>query len=131
MDVYFKLLSVVMLTSILALTLAKLGNDYSLMLTLLVCSVVLASSVQFLRPIFSFFTSLSDLLGDSADIMKLLMKIVGVGVVSQITEMVCNDAGNASLGKVLHILTISVILWLSLPILEELVSLMKSILEAV
>lgn len=131
MDVYFKLLSVVILASILALTLAKQGTDFSLMLTLLVCSVVLTSSVQFLRPIFSFFTSLSDLLGDSADIMKLLMKIVGVGVVSQITEMVCNDAGNTSLGKVLHILTISVILWLSLPILEELVSLMKSILEAV
>jgi hypothetical protein len=42
--------------------------------------------------------------------------------------MVCADAGNASLGKVLQILASAVILWLSLPVFTALIELIQKIL---
>jgi hypothetical protein len=50
-------------------------------------------------------------------------------MLAEITELVCKDAGNNTLGKALQILSTSVILWLSIPLFNELISLIQSVMN--
>ena len=59
-----------------------------------------------------------------------LLVIVGVGIyiISEIAALICTDAGNAALGKTLQFLSTALILYMSLPMFSQLLSLIESIL---
>ena len=61
--------------------------------------------------------------------LGILLKAVGIGLVSEIAGLVCNDAGNGSLGKTLQMLGSAVILYLSLPIFTAMLELIREILR--
>ena len=47
----------------------------------------------------------------------------------EIAALVCGDAGNAALSKAVQIATASAVLWLSVPLMEELLVLIREVLE--
>ena len=61
----------------------------------------------------------------------ILMKVVGIGVISEIAGLICSDTGNGAMGKAIEILASGVILWVGLPLLNNLFQLIENILEAV
>lgn len=61
--------------------------------------------------------------------LGILLKAVGIGLVSEIAGLVCTDAGNGSLGKTLQMLGSAVILYLSLPIFTAMLELIREILR--
>ena len=62
--------------------------------------------------------------------LRILLKAVGIGLVSEIAALVCADAGNSSLGKTVQLLGSAVILWLSLPLFTMLIELLQRIMGA-
>ena len=131
MSLFIKITAGVLLTAILSLVLSKQGKDFSLLLTLMVGCMVVIASVGFLQPVVSFLTRLAEAGQLRDDFLNLLLKIVGIGLLSQIAGMVCTDAGNQSLNKVLQLVTTAVILWVCIPLFEQLLSLFESVLGAV
>ena len=131
MSLFIKITAGVLLTAILSLVLSKQGKDFSLLLTLMVGCMVVIASVGFLQPVVSFLTRLAEAGQLRDDFLNLLLKIVGIGLLSQIAGMVCTDAGNQSLNKVLQFVTTAVILWVCIPLFEQLLSLFESVLGAV
>ena len=63
-----------------------------------------------------------------SDYLAILLKVVGIGFLAEIAALVCTDAGNATMGKVLQMLSSCVIMWLSLPLLNGLLELVQDIL---
>ena len=61
--------------------------------------------------------------------VKILMKVTGIGILTEITVLLCADSGNSSLGQSLRTLSTGVILWLALPIFQAMLDLVQSILE--
>ena len=59
--------------------------------------------------------------------MATIGLIIGIALLAEFGELICKDAGNTTLGKTLQILAAAVILWLSVPLLNELIDLMESI----
>ena len=131
MNIYFKLLVGGLITAILTVVLTKQCKDYALLLTLAMCIMVLLSIVAYLQPLISFFNRLTEVGNLNVELLHLLLKITGIGFISQIASMVCADAGSKSLSKALQLLTSAVILWLTLPILEQMLSLIETVLEAI
>ena len=66
-----------------------------------------------------------------SNVLKILLKSVGIGLIGEICGAICSDSGNGSLGKMLQLLSASVILWLSLPILEQVLDTITEILEGI
>jgi hypothetical protein len=62
--------------------------------------------------------------------VAILLKTVGISIVSDIAIMICNDSGNTALGKILNVLTTAVTLWVCMPLFTELLDLMENILQA-
>ena len=121
----------VLLAAVLGLALQHRGKDFSLLLTLAVCTMVGLMAATFLKPILSFFRQLEEMGNLDNDLIRILLKAAGIALVSEIAGMICADAGSPSMGKSLQILGSAVILWLSIPVFQALLELIQEILGGI
>ena len=128
MDIYLKAVAGVSVTIIISLTLAKKAQDISMLLTLAVCCMVMGVAVYFLTPLIDFIKQLQTVGQLDTETFKILLKAVGIGLVGEISSLICADSGNTALGKALQILSVIVILWLSLPLMTALLQTVQSLL---
>ena len=131
MDIFVKVTAGILITAILSLVLAKQCADVSLLLTVAVCCMVIAAAFSYLSPVLDFARRLVELGELDHNLLNVLLKVVGIGLLSQIAGFICADAGNQTLGKVLQIMTTAVILCISVPVLEEMLSLIEAVLGEV
>lgn len=127
MDIFIKAVAAVLITAVVCLVLSKQGKDFSLLLAIAVSCMVFVTAVTYLKPVFELIQRVSQLGQINSQMLSILMKTVGIALLAEITELVCKDTGNSALGKALQILAIAVILWLSIPLFNELLDLMESI----
>lgn len=121
----------VLLTVILVLALGKHGKEVGLLLTLAVCCMVCVLALSYLQPVVDFIHQLQSIGQLDGGILEILLKAVGIGLIGEIASLICADAGNAALGKALQLLSAAVILWLSIPLLTQLMELLQQILGEV
>ena len=118
----------VLLAVILVLALGKEGKQTALLLVLAVCAMVAVLALGYLEPVVEFMKRLSVVGNVSGEMLGILLKVVGIGLIGEIASLICTDSGNASLGKVLQILSAALILRLALPMLEQLLELLERVL---
>lgn len=128
MDIFLKVTAGILITAILSLVLSRNGTDIGLLLTICVCSMVIFAAFSYLEPVFAFAQRLIQIGQLSSELLNILLKVVGIGLISQIAGLICADAGNQSLGKALQIVTTAIILCISIPLLEEILSLLETVL---
>lgn len=128
MDIFIKAAACILVALILWICLNKSGKDFSALLTLCVCAAVFIASVSFLKPVIDFIQKIADVGQLNDGLLSIMLRVVGIGLITEICTLVCKDAGNESMGKVLQAMSSCVILWLSIPVFEELLSLLDKIL---
>ena len=128
MNIYFKAVAIVLITVILGLVLSKKERDLWVLLTIAAICSVLMCALVFLEPIINFFRTVKTIGNIDSDLFRILLKAVGIGLLGEITSLLCQDSGNGALGRGIQILSASVILWLSIPLLNELLELVQNIL---
>lgn len=128
MDIFVKASAVVLMAVVLSLVLSKYGRDYSIILIICVCVIVAGAAVNYLDAVIEFVHMLQEKGQLDGAFVSVLLKAVGIGILSEITMMICTDSGNAALGKVIQFLSTAVILWLCIPLFTELMSKIESIL---
>ena len=131
MEQFYKITALALVTTVLTLVVRRQEKDFALLLTMAGCAMAGMVLFTFLEPVLDFLVTLQTLGDLSGDILLILLKAVGVGLVAEIAGMVCADGGNSSLGKVIQLVGSAVILWLSLPIFQMLMDLMTRILGEV
>lgn len=127
MELFFKCTGAVLLACVLSLVLRE-EKDLAAVLTATVCVMVFGLLCSFLEPVLDFLKELQALGDLNGQMLQILLKCAGVGIVTEVAAMVCQDCANASLGKCLQLLGTAVILWLSLPMFQMLLTLMEQIL---
>ena len=128
MTLYLQICGGIFLSVILFVTLKVSGKDLSVALTVAVCCMVSLTALYYLKPIIAFVKTLESIGGLNRDMVTILLKATGIGIVSEISNLVCKDAGNESMGKAMQLLGTAVILYLSMPLFSELLELMQKIL---
>lgn len=96
MDFFLKVTAIILMTSVLSLVLTKQSADISLTLIVTVCCVVITAALSYIQPIWNFLLKLVEIGGIRSELLEILLKVVGIGMISQITELVCADSGNKS-----------------------------------
>lgn len=128
MDTFWKAAAAVLLAVVLVPAVAKTEKDISVLLTMAVCCLVAAAALSYLEPVLDLLWELKALGDLSGEMLEILMKAVGIGLVAEIAGMICADAGNGSLGKTLQILASTAILYLSIPLFQAFLTLVQEIL---
>ena len=131
MDIFIKATAGTLIAVILCLVLSKERKDTSILLVIAVCSMVAAVAIGYLQKVISFIETLENVGNLNTELISILLKCVGIGLLSQISSMICTDSGNAALGKVLQILASAVVLWLCIPLFTQLLELVEDIMGAV
>ena len=131
MDVFVKSVAGILITVVATLVLSKKDKDFSVLLVICVCCMVAAVALGYLKEIIQFIRLLQQKGNLDSDLIGVLLKAVGISVLTEITSMICTDSGNAALGKVIQFLSSSVILWLSIPLFTQLLELIEDVLGAV
>ena len=124
----WKVLGGALVTVILGLALRQQGKDTAMLLGIAAVSMVLLVGLVYLKPVIEFVQTLQEIAQVQSDTFTILLKSVGIGIVSEIAGLICADSGNAALGKSIQILTSAVILWLSLPLMRALLELTQKML---
>lgn len=130
MDIFLKTTAGVLTALILCLCMNKQGKDFSILLSLAVCAMVIVAGLAFLKPIIDFFGQVQSTAGLDTSLLSVILRVLGVSMVAEVGVSVCKDAGNESMGKSLQIMASVVVLWMSIPVFEKLVSLLDDILGA-
>lgn len=129
MDVFLKSAAGVLITLVLCLVLAKQGKDTALLLVLAVCCMLVSAAVAYLEPVIGFFDKLNGIGQLDEQMITILLKAVGIGLLGEVTGLLCADSGNGALGRSIQLLAAAVILWLSIPLFEALIDLIEEVLN--
>lgn len=131
MGIMLRAAGAVLVASVMGLALGKDGKDFKSLLTMGCCALVLLLGVTFLEPVMGFLQELETLGQLDQDLVDILMKVAGICLITQLAGLVCTEAGDGSLAKALEILAAIVILWLSIPVFQGLLTLIKGILGGI
>lgn len=131
MDIFIKATAAVLVGVVLSLVLVKQNKENSLLITVLVCCLVCITAMNYFHPLIEFMRKLERMGGLDPELFSILLKAVGIGLLAEISALICADFGNGAMGKTLQILAVIVILWISLPLLNKLMDLISGILEAI
>lgn len=128
MDMFWKAVAVILLTNILSIAIGKTEKDISVILTALACCIIAILAMHYLSDVLAFLWTLGNTSEQKNPFIGTLLKISGIAWVSELTGLISADAGNSSLGKAMQILGNAVILFLSLPLFETLLTTLQEIL---
>lgn len=128
MDAFLQCCGAVLIAVILILALGGKGKDIASVLALFVCTLTLLAALRYLEPVVGFLDTLAQIGNLDRSLISVMLKAVGIGIVSEIASLICGDSGNGSLGKALQILGTAVILWLSIPLFTMVLELIQTML---
>lgn len=131
MTLFLKAAALAMVSAILCMVVGKQEKDFSLLIAIAACTMIMAAASSYFEPVFTFIQRLEALGNLKSDMLKILTRVLGIGIISEIASMVCTDAGNATLSKTIQLLGSAVILYLSIPMFTSLIDMIEEILGAI
>ena len=120
MELYFKGAAGILLAAVLGLALQKQEKDLSAVLTAAVLAMAAVLMLRLLEPVTELLRQLEQVGNLRSDALELLLKAAGIGLTAEVAGLVCADAGNAALAKMLRLLGTAAILCLSVPMFTAL-----------
>ena len=99
MNIFLKSTAGILIAVIIGHSLSKQNKDTALLLVMGVCVMVLISAMEYFQPVVDFFQKLQSMGNLDSQMLSVLLKTVGIGILSEITALICADSGNAALGK--------------------------------
>lgn len=128
MELFWKTTAAVLISAILLPAIEKQEKDLSVLLNMAVSCMCIMVVFHFLEPVLDFIREL-ELSGNfPRDMLDILLKAVGIGLTAELASLICADAGCGSLGKSIQMLGNCVILYISIPVFQNLLRLMEEIL---
>lgn len=131
MEQFWKAVATVLIALVMGIALEKQSKDLGVLLIITVCCAVSVSALSYLKPVLNFLRDMQNLAGFQSELMRPLIRILGIGMASELISTICTDAGSGSYGKVLRILSSAAILSLSIPIFHTVLSVIREILGGI
>ncbi len=128
---FIKIIGVAFITAITSVILKANKPELSFAVTVTGIIVILLFIVDSMTGTLSAFASLAEITGMENGLLKILLKIVGVGYLTEFAAGILHDFGNSSLADKVVLGGKLSIVALSFPILESLLSLIKGFLQLI
>lgn len=127
MDVLFKCVGLAFISVILGLSIGK--KEFGIILTVMTCAVLGIAFFAQIQPILNLVSEIGSLGNIRSDFLSVLLKAAGIAVISDFAGTVCQDSGNGSVAKMLHLGGRILIMNLSLPVVRSLISVLQEMLH--
>lgn len=126
-----KIIGVAFVTAITALLLKSTKPELSFAVTVTGIIVILLFIIEGLKSTIQVFAAITQLTGMDNGLIKILLKIVGVGYITEFGAGILNDFGSNSVADKVTLGGKIAIAVLSFPVLENLLTLVKGFLSLI
>lgn len=131
MQEYWKRISLAVIGIILWIVLDKREKDISMLLSMAVCSAIVFAALEYVRPVLDLIRQLTQLGNLQDGTARILLKAVGIGMVTELVYMLCKDAGNDAMGCAVRFLGSSSVLYVTIPAFQAFLSMIQEILRVI
>lgn len=125
----FRIIGIALVTAITAIILKNVKPELSFAAVLAGVIILLSAALDMLQGAFSLFNDLAELTGIDNSLIKILLKIVGVGYLTEFSSDLLIDFGSNSLAKKVELCGKITIFILCIPILKALIALIVEFLD--
>ena len=129
MDMFIKAAACGIAALILGTILPSDRKEVKMMLSIVACCAIAAVALAYLQPVLELVDHVKNIGNLNDEMIEILWKCVGVGIVSEISGMICKDMGNGTLEKMMYFAGRSAILWLTIPLFQEFMKLIEDVLS--
>ncbi len=126
-----KIIGIAFITALTAVILRGTKPELSFAVTLVGIIIILMFVVEMLKDTMSIFVSLSQITGIDNGLLKMLLKIVGVGYLTEFGAGILTDFGSNSIADKVTLAGKITIVLLSMPVIESLLQLLSGFLQLV
>ena len=127
----FKIIGIGFVTAITAVLLKQTKPELSFAVTVTGILVILMCLIETLKTTLDIFSAIAQITGIENGLIKTLLKIVGVGYLTEFGAGILSDCGSNSIADKITLGGKITIVILSLPIINSLLTLMKGFLQLV
>lgn len=127
----FQILGVAIVTAVAAILLKGSKPELSFAVTITGVIIILLFVVDSVRGVLEVFQAIADITGVENGLIKILLKIVGVGYVTEFGAGILNDFGSTAIADKVVLGGKLTIVLLSLPILQSLLQMIGKFLQLV
>jgi len=125
---FLKVIGVGIFTLITYLIVKPIKPDIAIFLTIVGSCVILIMSIDGLSKILTTMTEFVEKTGINNELFKTVLKMVGIGYLTEISSSICISSGNSGLGDVISFAGKITILIFSIPIITNLLNLIIELL---
>lgn len=127
MDI-FKILLIAILTCIATLIVKQVKPDFASLVAISGGIVILLFLINYVDSILAVFRGLVQKTNISPSLFSSILKIIGIGYLTEFTANICQDCGQSSLASKVGLAGKIIILFLALPIITNLLDVIMGIL---
>lgn len=127
MDDSFRLSALALTAALLTLVVKKQSPELALVLTLCACALGAGWILSYVRPILTLAKSLAERAELDGTLTAPLWKCLGLGLLTEISASVCDDAGQSALAKLVELGGGLLCLVVSLPLLQAVLALIQEL----
>lgn len=128
MELYWKIAVAAVLTAVLTCILAQENRASALAVSISACVVILAAGLSLFSSIRSRISEIADVAGIAGETAGCLLKVCLIGALTQLSESYCRESGALAVGKAAELCGGAAALYVSLPLVESLWTVLKKLL---
>lgn len=103
MNAWVRLFALALCTTVLTLTVRKQTPELGLLLSLSGCVAAVLLIAPWLTDLLDLLGELGEKAGLESDVLEPMWKVIGIGLLTQISSSVCTDAGQTALSKLMEL----------------------------
>ena len=127
----FKIIGVGFVTAVTATLLKSTKPELSFAVTVTGVIVILSFIIEMLQSSLNVFAMITEMTGVDNGLLKCLLKIVGVGYLTEFGAGILHDFGSSAMADKVVLGGKIMIMLLALPVIESLLTLMQGFLQLV
>lgn len=124
----FQLVGIAFITAVTALLLKETKPELSFAVTVTGSIILLLFAFELFRGSISIFNRIAETTGIKSSMVKIILKMVGIGYLVEFSAGILSDFGQNSVADKLVFCGKAVVLILAIPILESVLSLVSKLL---
>ncbi|MBQ7884900.1 MAG: stage III sporulation protein AD [Clostridia bacterium] len=125
---FFKVLGIGLITLLAYIIIKPLKPKLAVFITLAGVTIILFSCIDGLMSVVETMTQFVQKTGINTQLFACVLKIIGIGYVTEFSSSLCTTAGNSTIADMISLAGKITIFLLSMPILSSLINLIIEIL---
>lgn len=128
MELIIKAAAIAVVGAVLSLVMKKTSPEMALVLAISLAMLVIYIAVDAMKSLTDFVETLSDTANLSPAILTVVLKTVGIAILTKLSADICRDAGQSSVASGLELTGAAASLYVALPLMRTVFSMINGLI---